>query len=544
MSGRLEAGLLALLLVPFFVNLSTPDLWDANETLYAEPPREVLETGEWLAPTMNYETWFVKPPGATWALLPFYKLLGPTELAARLPLALAAVTTILLTWDLTRRLAGRRAAILAAAILATTAKYLVFSRQLAGDVLLVTCFTLAAHGYVRWLVSGGTRRGGLILGGVALAAGVLVKGPVALALPAVALTAHRLLARDGLRLRPLGPAALALVLSVPWFAYMVVRFGREFTDVYFLEHHFQRAFTTTFGGSRGIGFYPLAYLGDALPWSAALPGAIIATIRDGRGGAWRRDPRTLPLLWILLIFIFFSASTGKRSVYLLPVYPAASLVIGVTLDTLPERRAGWILWPLVAVPIAGCAAALGVSALWREFAPTGIGAAAVLLLWAVALFPAARRRRIGRGAWITAAGAWAFAFWVFLNLGVLQPYRPARPFAERIAAEAAPGDTAGRFGLGLQSLTFYGHRPFFAERDPEELRERCREAPRAFVVMPQDDLPILLEDPSLEVEVLAARPLLQVSLPGLRGKKPLERMLVLVRVTHDGSGGAPGAGNG
>ncbi|HEX5135744.1 MAG TPA: glycosyltransferase family 39 protein, partial [Planctomycetota bacterium] len=146
MTMRLQLALLALLLVPYFINLGEPDLWDANETLYAEPPREALETGEWLAPTMNYETWFVKPPGVTWVLLPFYKVLGPTEFAARLPLALAAAGTILLLWDLTRRLAGDRAALLAAAILATTAKQVVFSRQLAGDVLLTLCLVAAAQG--------------------------------------------------------------------------------------------------------------------------------------------------------------------------------------------------------------------------------------------------------------------------------------------------------------------------------------------------------------------------------------------------------------
>jgi len=543
MSRRLQLGLLALLLVPHFLNLGEPDLWDANETLYAEPPREALETGEWLAPTMNYETWFVKPPGVTWVLLPFYKVFGPTEFAARLPLALAAAATILLVWDLTRRLAGDRAGLLAAAILATTAKQVVFSRQLAGDVLLTLCLVAAAHGYVRWLASEGRRRGGLLLGGAALGAGILMKGPVALLLPGIALLVHRRIARDGLRLRPLGPIAVAFAIGAPWFLYMTARFGRAFADVYFVDHHLRRAFTDTFGGSRGLGFYPLAYLGDALPWSVALPGAIVAAVRDGRAGEWRRDPRTLALLWVALVFLFFMASTGKRSVYLLPAYPAAAMAIAVTIDRLRERRAGWILWPLLGVPIVALAATVALVALRSEF--WGIARGAVLLvLWAVGVGIAIRRRQVVLGAVVTVVAGWAISIWVFLHMSALEPYRPARALATRVATEAAPGDVSGRFELGLQSLTFYGQRPFFSERDPEGLRRRCRAAPRAFVVMPESRISVLAEDPSLRVEVLDARPYLQISLPGLLGKKPWERTVVLVRVTHsetDESGEDPGA---
>jgi len=546
MTKRLQFALLALLLVPYFLNLGEPDLWDANETLYAEPPREALETGEWLAPTMNYETWFVKPPGVTWVLLPFYKVFGPTELAARLPLALAAAATILLTWDLTRRLAGDRAALLAAAILATTAKQVVFSRQLAGDVLLTLCLVAAAHGYVRWLASGGQRRGGLLLGGAALGAAVLMKGPVALLLPGVALLAHRWIARDGLKLRPLGPLAAALALGAPWFLYMTARFGRDFVEVYFLDHHLRRAFTDMYGGGRGLGFYPLAYLGDALPWSVALPGAIVATIRDARDGKWRHDPRTLALLWVALVFLFFMASTGKRSVYVLPAYPAAAAAIAVTIDRLAERRAGWISWPLLGVPVVALAATAALVALRSEFRGVALGAL-VFVPWAVGVGIAIRRRQVVRGAVVTAAAGWLFSIWVLLHMDALEPYRPARALASRVAAEAAPGDVSGRFDLGLQSLTFYGRRPFFSERDPEGLRDRCRAATRTFVVMPKESLPVLTLDPSLRVEVLDSRPYLQMSLPGLLGRKPWERTVVLVRVTHgepDRSWGGPGAGRG
>src|SRR5262249_27129456 len=141
--NRTALLLLALVIAPYFVRLGAPDLWDINETLYAEPPREVLETGEWLLPTLNYEPWFVKPPGVTWITLPFYAALGPSEFASRLPMALAAALTILLTFHVGRRTAGDGAGLLSALVLATMAKHFMFARQLAGDVFLALGFAVA-----------------------------------------------------------------------------------------------------------------------------------------------------------------------------------------------------------------------------------------------------------------------------------------------------------------------------------------------------------------------------------------------------------------
>ncbi|HEX5138485.1 MAG TPA: hypothetical protein VFY93_16045, partial [Planctomycetota bacterium] len=269
-------------------------------------------------------------------------------------------------------------------------------------------------------------------------------------------------------------------------------------------------------------------------------------IRDGRDGAWRRDPRALALLWVALIFLFFTAATGKRSVYLLPAYPAAAAAVGVTIDRIAERRAGWILWPLLAVPVLGFAATATAVALRSELWGIARGAV-ILVLWAAGVGLAIRRRQVVKGAAITAAAGWAISVWVLLHMGALEPYRPARALALRVAAEAEPGDLSGRFDLGLQSLTFYGKRPFFSERDPAGLRHRCRASPRTFVVMPEDALPVLEDDPTLKVEVLASRPYLQISLPGLLGRKPWERTVALVRVTQkrsDETWGGPGAGRG
>jgi len=522
--------LLALLLVPYFVNLGRPDLWDANESLYAEPPREALETGEWLAPTMNYEPWFVKPPGVTWVTLPFYALLGPSEFAGRLPMALAAAVTLLCTWRIGVAHAGRRAGLLAAAVLATTAKQFLFSRQLAGDVFLTTCVVIAVWGYLEWFAAEGARRRGLWIAAAALGAGTLMKGPVILGLVALALFGHLWAARrcDLLRrLRPAGPALLLLAIAVPWFVYMTARYGAAFPREYFWRHHVGRFFTGLFG-DRGPLFYPLAYLGDALPWSVSLPGAIWMARRAGR---WRAEPWCFSLVWCAILLVLFTLSTGKRTVYLLPLYPFAALLVGATLAEVGDRweRARWIVGPLLPVAVGACAAAVAAAVLLPRFATPALLVLPFLVAWVAALAVAFRRRRaVPAAAWTCGLLA-AVGVVVAAELGVMQEARPARELAERVAAEASPGDVAGRYYVGLQSLPFYAHRPFFSLRDPEALRAACREAPQAWVVLPADRLADF-DAPDLAVEVVLRRPYLQVSLPALLGDRQLESELVLVRV--------------
>lgn len=540
MSGRrwLVPGVLALLCLPYFVGLGSPDLWDANESLYAEPPREALETGEWLAPTMNYDPWFVKPPGVTWITLPFYAAFGPNEFAGRLPMALFAAATILLTFLIGRRLAGVRAGLYSAAFLATTAKFFMYSRQLAGDVFLTTAFLAAGYLYLRWFQSEGRERRGIWLAAAVLGAAVLVKGPVSLLLPALFIPVHLLLAgrRDLFpRLRPIGPILVALALAVPWFLYMAHRYGDRFVDVYFVQHHLDRAFTSMFGGGRGVLYYPGAWMGDALPWSLAFPGALFLTAKKGRGGAWRTDPRLFPLLWSAVVFVFFTLSTGKRAVYLLPLYPTVALVLGITVDHLLHGNPGWRGGRFLVLPVLFAIALMLPAAIWLlavfpEFRPMGYGALAILAVWTGALTIAWRRRALKFSLVSSFALLTLLAGWVAFRLGDVQPYRPARDFAERIAAEARPGDVTGRYDLGLQSLSFYGERPFFHVITPPDLLDICRRGPRVWVVMEEKHYPILEDAPDLRAEVVEEGEYLQVSLPALLGKKPTKRKVVLAKV--------------
>src|SRR5213593_3050047 len=93
----------ALLTLP---NLGATSLWDVDEGVNAEAAREMHENDTWLIPTFNYQLRTAKPVLLYWLQRPSYALFGVNEWAARLPSALAAVLTVLLTYELARRMFG------------------------------------------------------------------------------------------------------------------------------------------------------------------------------------------------------------------------------------------------------------------------------------------------------------------------------------------------------------------------------------------------------------------------------------------------------
>ncbi len=144
-SPLLHALVLTALALPYCLNLGSSSLWDANEAFYAETPREMLESGNYLAPEFNYQPRPQKPPLTYWAVLASYKAFGVREFSVRLPGAVAAVGTLLFVFGMARMLYSPFAGLVAAAICSTTPRFFLLSRKLPIDTLLL--FWLAGTAY-------------------------------------------------------------------------------------------------------------------------------------------------------------------------------------------------------------------------------------------------------------------------------------------------------------------------------------------------------------------------------------------------------------
>ena len=110
--------LLALCGILLFWNLGALGLTDRDEGRNAEAGREMLETGDWMSPTFNYEPRYAKPALVYWLMGASYKTFGVSEFAARFPSALFGLGLILMLYLFLARLRDANTALLAALMLA------------------------------------------------------------------------------------------------------------------------------------------------------------------------------------------------------------------------------------------------------------------------------------------------------------------------------------------------------------------------------------------------------------------------------------------
>jgi 4-amino-4-deoxy-L-arabinose transferase-like glycosyltransferase len=325
----------------WFALLGLRPLFNPDEGRYAEIPREMLATGDWLVPHLNNLVYIEKPPLQYWATALSFEVFGTHVWAARFYTGLCALFTVLVTAALARRLWGSLAAWRAGVMLASTLAMIVLGEQLTLDMSLTFFMTLTLASFCVAQKAGTSearRRHWMWLAWVSAAGAFLTKGLVALVLPALTLVAYSLLYRHWKiwrRLSILEGIALFALVSLPWCVLMQ-RHVPQFFDFFFIREHFQRFLTRIEDRYQPAWFFIPVLAAGCLPWILPAGRAL--------GSAWRRssaptdlDPRAFLWVWSLVVFVFFSLSDSKLIPYILPLFPALALLMA-SAEEKPLRR--------------------------------------------------------------------------------------------------------------------------------------------------------------------------------------------------------------
>jgi 4-amino-4-deoxy-L-arabinose transferase-like glycosyltransferase len=431
----LGAGLLALLLP----HLGMGPLTRA-EIYFLDAARGMVESGDWVVPRYEGQPFFDKPILSYWLMAAAMEALGTTAGAARLVPVVSALGLVLATAWLGTLVFERRSALAGALVLATTLAFLSLARVAMSDMLLALLSTLAVALAVLAWRPGAPFLVVPLLGAVA-GLGFATKGPIAVLVPGVAVL---LLLAERRRL-PGTPASLALgtlaflVLALGWFVLVYQRLGAEPLAYFFLRENLQRFAAETYDIGRPLWFYLPAYLAEGLPWSPLLPLAL-ARLLVGRDPEAATSARLLAL-WPLVVLVPLSLSRGKLDYYLLPLYPAVSLLLGRYLTATPWS--GLDRWWARVVLLAE-AGALGFLALRppqvpAEWLPAAFArgwllavlAVGALVLLAVAAAPLPRRVLAALAGIVAAAWFLAVAFF----LPAFARSQPNRAMVEDVARE-------------------------------------------------------------------------------------------------------------
>jgi 4-amino-4-deoxy-L-arabinose transferase-like glycosyltransferase len=356
--------LLATASTLFLPGLGASTLWDIDEGNNAECAREMFDADNWIVPTFNYKLRTDKPAMLYWLQMLAYRQFGVNEFGARLPSALASILSVLLTYEMGRRLFNSRTGLLGGLLLASAPAFSAAAHFANPDALL-NLFTLLTlwifwQGYVRG------SRSWFALAGISTGLAMLTKGPVGLLLPGAIIALF--LAWSGHLKRLLDPRIfVGLLLFVlvmgPWYGWVSNDTRWEFLRGFFLKHNLDRFRAPMEGHSGTYVYYLLVVMAGLLLWTCFLGPALWFACREAIGGQALQSPpdkrktwikrwsmrfrNVAPsyrflVCWIAVYMVFFSLSRTKLPNYVLPVYPAVALVLGRFLD---RWRTGDVLVP-------------------------------------------------------------------------------------------------------------------------------------------------------------------------------------------------------
>jgi len=544
-SWRRDLALLVLLFGTLFAwRLGSAPLVNPDEGRYAEVPREMLASGDWVTPRLDGVPYFEKPPLVYWAVAACERLLGPSEWSVRLTPALFAVGGILLAYGAARRLYGRDAGFWAAVVLGTSLLYVAMGHlvglDLAVSVLMsatLFCFVLGVHEPPGW------RRRWLFYGLYASAAlATLTKGLMGFLITGAVMLLWLALVDQWKRLRPLHlPSGVALFLAIaaPWHVLVALR-NPGWAHFYVIYEHWERFLEKGHGRYQPFWFFIPVLLLGLFPWT----GFLWAAFRDALAGGWSRRRENAQAwflaIWAAFIFLFFSKSQSKLIPYILPVFPPLAVIAGRWLAaTLPLQDAFARMRPglrtfgfLCGLLAAGMCVAVLKPGLIREASqaaelrPYAYVMAAILCVGGIRAMIPRPGEGAARGALIAVTTTLAFLVGVLLLAMPVIDTRSSREVALAARGILRPGDPVycyhGFFhdftyysgeAVGLVSYTDELELQFLGpgERasrfiDDAEFRRQWAGAGRVFAVARIRDAAGLFADPSFHYHVLAAGP--------------------------------------
>jgi 4-amino-4-deoxy-L-arabinose transferase-like glycosyltransferase len=490
-------------------NLGGPSLWDIDEGNNAEAARIMFESGNYVVPTFNGALRVDKPALLYWLQAAAYGLFGVNEFAARFPSALAALATVLLTYELARRMFGPGCGMLSGLVLASSVAFCMAGHFANPDALLLACsvagFAVFWHGHAKGQVK-------FIPIGLALGYGVLAKGPVGFLLPAGVIGLFLLWSGQWKRLLDwrifLGLGALLTVI-LPWYVWVTAETKFEFLNGFLLKHNVERYLTPMENHPGPVYYYLVVIFIGFMPW-AVLMGL-------GCWAAWpfrrntetpavpdlERDARRFLWCWAVLYLVFFTAGSTKLPNYVLPVYVPLAVFMGHFLD---RWRRGVIQLPpwvmvcgVVYLALVGVGFAVGVLIGSGRLAvpfldePPVVGlewwAPAGLIPIAAALVAAWRLRRQDRTGVVVAFGTAAVAFVAVLAggaSGVLEDDKSPQALAAAWRGEQSDREVrVGSYRYFQPSLVFYSRREVEKLDTPKDVREFLQSPLESYLCVPE-----------------------------------------------------------
>lgn len=339
---QLSLLLLILFSVLYLLPLGVRPLFIQDETRYAEIPREMIATGDWVVPHANGLRYFEKPAMGYWLSAVSLLIFGENNFAVRFPSVLSIGLTALLLFALCRHHFDSRSRVpwMAPLVLLTSLGVAAIGTFAVLDTSLflflsatLTLFFLATEeepGSVH-------ERLLLLVAGIFAGFAFLTKGFLAFMVPVLTAGPYLVLQgrwRELLRLLWL-PVMGATLAALPWS--LLIHFREpNFWYHFFWNEHVRRFLADAAQHKQPFWFFMAVFPAMFIPWIFLLPAALVGLWSQKLFKGAAKRLMQFSCCWFFFPFLFFSASSGKLVTYILPCFPPLAILTAMGLDAMTQ----------------------------------------------------------------------------------------------------------------------------------------------------------------------------------------------------------------
>ncbi len=325
---RRLAVIVPLFLFIFLFGTSRYHLWKPDEPRYAEVSREMMESKSFVVPVLNGRSYYDKPPGFFILTGLSYRVFGRVnEFSARFTSAFFSVLSLVVLSILGGIMFGKAEAFLGSIVLGTSLEYVWIARRVNMDNVLTFFILSSLLSFYAWYRKGDGRF--LFPFYLLMGLGMLVKGPLALFIP-LSTAVIFLFVRSRKHLVEVGlkwGIPLAFFPVFLWLFWGALREGLDYPKTV-LGMHVLGMYFKGWSHPRPFYYYFINFPLGFTPWTFFLPASLWIFFREK---LWRDEKVLFFTIWFVFTFVFLSFSRAKRELYLLPAYPAASMVVSSSL---------------------------------------------------------------------------------------------------------------------------------------------------------------------------------------------------------------------
>jgi len=306
------------------LSLTNPD-----EVFYAQTAKEMIKHQSWLTPYLFDQPQFEKPIFTFWLFKSSFMLFGISNFTARFFPALFAIIGVVAVYLLgLLAFKEEKKAFFSGLILMSSGLYVGLARTVFTDMIFSILILLSLLSFFWGYSKEDRKTSGSIFFFIFAALAVLTKGPLGMIIPLFIIISF-LLAKKNISFlfckAFLGWGFLIfLLITLPWYIYMLNQYGRSFIQEFFYNDHIRRFLTAEHPGNDRWYFYPASIIGCLFPWSIFILCALIYLPKKLRQA--NNSFYLFLTCWITVVFLIFQAAHSKLTSYIVPLFPALSII--------------------------------------------------------------------------------------------------------------------------------------------------------------------------------------------------------------------------